>query len=107
MSSTSMGKSSPRRVPRTSTIRARQRSMMASFAITTSRSTTACPSMDSFEQGPFGLAAEDLQVFIHTERTAEERISPLRIAVGEETAVLEDLHPQDGRDRIKIHEVYG
>src|SRR5215208_859933 len=101
MSATSTASSAARRSPRTSAIRARQRSMAAIFAVTTSKSTTAHPP----EERALGLAAQDLDVFIEVQRAAEEGMPPGRVAVHEEPAGTQHLPAQNGRGLLEVHEV--
>src|SRR5262245_45433811 len=101
MSSTSIGRRSERRSPRTSVIRDRQRSMTAIFAVTTSRSTTAHP----LQERPLRLAAQDLYVLVHADRATEKGVPANRVAIDEETASAQHLHAEDGRSPVEVHEI--
>ena len=81
------------------------RLLAGGFPQPTSRSTTARPPAHALEQAALRLVAEDLHVVVQADRAGEEGEPALRVAVDEEPAALEDLHPEDGGGLVEVHQV--
>jgi hypothetical protein len=97
----STGSSTAMRSPRVSDIRWRHRSIVATFAVTTSRSTIS----DPCEHGALGLSPHDPQVLVAACRTTDGLVAAPWIRIGEQVATSKHLHGDDGGDALQVHQV--